>query len=193
MVLVGFFVAFCLWWSLVGGAAVRCFWWSCLVFWWSLAGWFRFSPRFGAVGPPPVHPDGVPLPSVVVPSPGRAPSRGGYGCPYCPVAPRRRRFRRSFCRPWLACRVCVCFTGRGSPPPRRVATYRSLPFGRVLGRVQYTTHLRVSLMGEPHVSYTRAFLSQSGGCTTSQLSRTNALVVETVAELCGSFRESTSG
>ena len=164
----GWFAVFvCFRWFLAGGAVER-FWFCFCVFCRFGLGGFVFLPVFWAVGPPPVHPDGVPLPSVVVvPSPGRAPSRGGYRCPYCPVAPRRRRFRRSFCRPWLACRVCVCFTGRGFPPPRRMATYRSFPFGRVLGRVQYTTHLRVSPMGEPHVSYTRAFLSQSGGCMAS--------------------------
>ena len=81
------------WWFLGGGAVVRCFWWSCLCFRWSLAGWFRFCPCVLGGLPTPRPPGRGPSP----PSPpclvGPSPSRGRYGCPYCPSASRRRRRR----------------------------------------------------------------------------------------------------
>ena len=129
-------------------------------------GGFVFALVFWAVCPPPVHPDGA-LP------PRRR--RAWSGRPLPGDATGVRTARRlpavvvvAFFWPALAGMSCArVFLRAGFSSPAQVATYRSLPFGRVLGRVQHTSHLRVSLMGEPHVSYTRAFLSQSGGCMAS--------------------------
>ena len=82
----------CVWVVFSGGAAVRCFGCFCVFggFW---LGGFVFSLRFGAVCPPPVRPDGALLPPPPPCLVGPSPSRGRYGCPYCPSASRRRRRR----------------------------------------------------------------------------------------------------
>ena len=64
-----------------------------MVFRWSLAGWFRFCPcvlgGLPTLRPPGRGPSPPPSSCLVGPSP----TRGRYGCPYCPSASRRRRRR----------------------------------------------------------------------------------------------------
>ena len=136
---------------------VRCFWWSCLVFRWSLAGWFCFCPCVLGGWPTPRPPGRGPSLVVVVPSPGRALTRGGYGCPYCLVASRRRRRRFLLAGPgWHVVRVWVApggaflpCEGGHLPVPPLITRLRPSPW-------TCATHVRGLLC------FTEWFLGRSG-------------------------------